>query len=196
MSAKSSSTRQSKTPLNHLKSKKWCFPPSPLRQSSGGSGSGSTTLLSPSKSPEPNCAICLGKIEDKSFTDRCFHCFCRLCLFEWAKVKAECPVCRQAFEKIIFNIRSMDDYDEQVVQNNHRHRFGPFHSHPPYTFGTPFVNLDGNPRFRYPTTLTPMRRRMMDFERRLQVSINFELNLHFNHFESITRLSTTSPFIK
>ena len=169
MSSKKSSTVKSKTPLNHLKSKKWCFPPSPHRQSSSGSGGGSTSMMSPPKSPEPNCAICLGKIEDKSFTDRCFHCFCKLCLIEWAKVKAECPVCRQAFEKIIYNIRAMDDYDEQPIQNQHRHRFSPFHSHPPFAYGQPFVNLDGNTRFRYPTTLTPLRRRMMDFERRLQV---------------------------
>ena len=162
MSSKSSSTRQSKKPLHHLKSKRWCFPPSPLRHSPT---NGSAARSSPPKSPEPNCAICLGKIEDKSFTDRCFHCFCRLCLFEWAKVKPECPVCRQAFEKIIFNIRAMDDYDEHVVQTAHRHRFGAFGA-PPFPF--PLLNMDSSPRFRYPTTMTPMRRRL-DLERRFQV---------------------------
>ncbi|KAI1280546.1 E3 ubiquitin-protein -like ligase [Halotydeus destructor] len=66
-------------------------------------------------SPEPNCAICLGKVEDKSFANACFHSFCKTCLFEWSKVKAECPVCRQPFSKIIHNVRSMEDYDEQEL---------------------------------------------------------------------------------
>lgn len=38
-------------------------------------------------SPEPNCAICLGTLENKSFTDSCFHMFCFVCLQEWSKVK-------------------------------------------------------------------------------------------------------------
>lgn len=75
----------------------------------------SSPARSTSSSPEPNCAICLGRIEDKSFANRCFHSFCRTCLFEWAKVKPECPVCRQGFDKIIYNVRSMQDYDEQAV---------------------------------------------------------------------------------
>lgn len=168
LSSKGSSSRQSKKPLVHLKSKKWCFPPSPLLESSTCSTSTSRDTRSPAMSPEPNCAICLGKIEDKSFTDRCFHCFCKTCLFEWAKVKAECPVCRQAFDKIIFNIRAMDDYDEHAVESSHRHRY-PLHSSPFAMYSTA---IDGVSRFRYPTTLTPLRRRMLDFERRLQMQIH------------------------
>ena len=38
-------------------------------------------------SPEPNCAICLGALENKSFTDSCFHMFCFVCLQEWSKVR-------------------------------------------------------------------------------------------------------------
>lgn len=40
----------------------------------------------PSVSPEPNCSICLGALENKSFTDSCFHMFCFVCLQEWSKV--------------------------------------------------------------------------------------------------------------
>lgn len=37
-------------------------------------------------SPETNCAICLGKPQNKSFTDSCLHQFCFTCLLEWSKV--------------------------------------------------------------------------------------------------------------
>src|SRR6218665_1972197 len=62
-------------------------------------------------SPDPNCSICLCKMEDKSFTHSCFHMFCFTCLLEWSKIKAECPLCKQSFNSIIHNIRSESDYD-------------------------------------------------------------------------------------
>ena len=37
-------------------------------------------------SPEPHCAICLGNLENKSFTYNFFHMFCFVCLQEWSKV--------------------------------------------------------------------------------------------------------------
>ena len=37
-------------------------------------------------SPDPNCAICLGELDNMSYTDSCFHKFCFLCLKEWSKV--------------------------------------------------------------------------------------------------------------
>merc|ERR1712226_995071 len=40
---------------------------------------------SPSGSPEPHCAICLGQFENISKTDTCFHRFCFTCLKEWSK---------------------------------------------------------------------------------------------------------------
>ncbi|RWS24450.1 E3 ubiquitin-protein ligase Topors-like isoform X2, partial [Leptotrombidium deliense] len=67
-------------------------------------------------SPEINCPICLERIEDRAFANKCFHSFCKTCLVEWSKVKAECPVCRQRFEKIIYNVKAMDDYQEETVQ--------------------------------------------------------------------------------
>lgn len=62
-------------------------------------------------SPDPNCSICLSKMKDKSFTDRCFHMFCFECLVEWSKINAVCPLCKQPFKQIFHNIRSMSDYD-------------------------------------------------------------------------------------
>ena len=38
------------------------------------------------KSPDPTCAICLGQIENMSYTDSCLHKFCFTCLLEWSKV--------------------------------------------------------------------------------------------------------------
>lgn len=74
------------------------------------------------RSPEPNCSICLGKIEEQSFANKCFHSFCKTCLFEWSKVKAECPVCRQPFNAIIFNVKAMDDYKEFKVMPKNSNR--------------------------------------------------------------------------
>ena len=39
------------------------------------------------KSPDQTCAICLGQIENMSYTDSCLHKFCFTCLLEWSKVR-------------------------------------------------------------------------------------------------------------
>ena len=44
-------------------------------------------------SPEPNCAICLGKSRNKSFTDSCLHQFCFTCLLEWSRVSSRSRQC-------------------------------------------------------------------------------------------------------
>ncbi|KAH6940980.1 hypothetical protein HPB50_011544 [Hyalomma asiaticum] len=80
--------------------------PTPERPSSRNTGS-----------PEESCAICLGQPENKSFTDSCFHQFCFACLAEWAKVKAECPLCKQRFKSIIHSVRSLEDYDQYFVDD-------------------------------------------------------------------------------
>merc|ERR1712001_468099 len=61
-------------------------------------------------SPDPKCAICLGNLENMSYTNACFHKYCFVCLLEWSKVKAECPLCKSKFKSIIHNIKSDDDY--------------------------------------------------------------------------------------
>ncbi|XP_050403399.1 E3 ubiquitin-protein ligase Topors [Patella vulgata] len=93
-------------------------------------------------SPDPNCAICLGKLENKSFTDSCFHMFCFVCLLEWSKVKNECPLCKQSFKSIIHNVRSYEDYDQYHL-SMYRSNHSPEH---PYSRS-----------FRYRTTLTEDR---------------------------------------
>ncbi|PSN49562.1 hypothetical protein C0J52_09747 [Blattella germanica] len=98
------------------------------------------------QSPEPNCAICLGKSQNKSFTDSCLHQFCFTCLLEWSKVKAECPLCKQSFKSIIHNVRSNEEYDQ-------------YHLRPAVETRCPWtvVNLM-HQRFRYSTTMTADRR--------------------------------------
>ncbi|XP_030760075.1 E3 ubiquitin-protein ligase Topors-like [Sitophilus oryzae] len=69
-----------------------------------------------SASTPPNCAICLGSCNNKCFSDSCMHQFCFQCLLEWSKIKAECPLCKQAFKSIIHNVKSNEEYDEHVVE--------------------------------------------------------------------------------
>nr|CAH7742231.1 unnamed protein product [Callosobruchus chinensis] len=76
------------------------------------------TCSTPS-SPPPNCAICLGSFSNKCFSDSCMHQFCFKCLLEWSKIKAECPLCKQPFKRIIHNVKSNEEYDEHVVEITH-----------------------------------------------------------------------------
>ncbi|XP_050499742.1 E3 ubiquitin-protein ligase Topors-like isoform X4 [Diabrotica virgifera virgifera] len=68
-----------------------------------------------SSSPPPNCAICLGSFSNKCVSDTCLHQFCFKCLLEWSKIKAECPLCKQPFTRILHNIKNNGEYDEHVV---------------------------------------------------------------------------------
>eukprot|EP00095_Tigriopus_kingsejongensis_P002332 snap_masked-scaffold347_size200506-processed-gene-1.2 protein:Tk02332 transcript:snap_masked-scaffold347_size200506-processed-gene-1.2-mRNA-1 annotation:"ubiquitin-protein e3" len=66
-------------------------------------------------SPDPHCAICLGHLENMSYTDSCLHKFCFTCLLEWSKVKPECPLCKAQFKSIIHNIQADDNYDSYTI---------------------------------------------------------------------------------
>ncbi|CAG7720230.1 unnamed protein product [Allacma fusca] len=61
------------------------------------------------------CAICLGDLQNRSYSNNCCHQFCFGCLLEWSKVKPECPLCKSSFTSIYHNIRSISDYDEYHV---------------------------------------------------------------------------------
>ena len=41
--------------------------------------------------------------------------FCYVCILEWSKVKAECPLCKQSFKSIIHSVVSMDQYEQYYV---------------------------------------------------------------------------------
>ncbi|XP_075451903.1 E3 ubiquitin-protein ligase Topors-like [Ascaphus truei] len=83
-------------------------------------------------SPDSKCSICMERFNNVSHLDPCRHRFCFNCIQEWAKTKAECPLCKQPFR---FNFHSIqaDDDNKQYILNG--------------TFARP----DGN-RFQYRTT--------------------------------------------
>lgn len=62
------------------------------------------------ESPELGCSICLSAVENRAFTDACYHTFCFECLVEWSRVRAVCPLCKKSFHSIIHSFQSYDDY--------------------------------------------------------------------------------------
>ncbi|KAK7081762.1 hypothetical protein SK128_025710 [Halocaridina rubra] len=68
-----------------------------------------------SLSSDDMCSICLGCITDRCVTDSCLHGFCLLCLKEWAKQKAVCPLCKLNFTKIMYDIKGETEYKEWKV---------------------------------------------------------------------------------
>lgn len=70
--------------------------------------------LSPSFTKCPICLLdCMDR--DPSFTNTCFHLFCYVCIENWSKSKATCPLCRTKFGKIIYNIKSAGCFDEKIA---------------------------------------------------------------------------------
>ncbi|GFR90014.1 E3 ubiquitin-protein ligase Topors-like [Elysia marginata] len=84
--------------------------PAVSADSSEPSEEGASGEASRRDSPE-NCSICLGPFNNKSFTSSCAHSFCFVCLRQWSKVKAECPLCKQPFTSIFHSVRSNDSYE-------------------------------------------------------------------------------------
>ncbi|KAM4709551.1 E3 ubiquitin-protein ligase Topors isoform 1-T1 [Discoglossus pictus] len=89
-------------------------------------------------SPDSKCPICLDRFDNVSHLDRCLHRFCFRCIQEWAKNKAECPLCKQPFHSIFHSVRAEDDFKEYVLRP---------------TVNGSFASSDGH-RFRYRTTMT------------------------------------------
>ena len=57
------------------------------------------------------CPVCLQLIDrSKSFTSVCFHSFCFECILQWSSIKLSCPLCKTAFDRILFNIKSQVQY--------------------------------------------------------------------------------------
>ncbi|BFY99664.1 hypothetical protein BsWGS_02704 [Bradybaena similaris] len=94
------------------------------KDSSGSDETSTDTEPHGRDSPE-NCSICLGPFSNKSFTSSCAHSFCFICLKQWSKVKAECPLCKQSFTSIFHSIRSNDNYDiYELPPANPPHQLG------------------------------------------------------------------------
>jgi len=92
-----------------------------------------------STSPDLNCPICLGRLENRSYTDTCFHKFCFVCLVEWSKVKPVCPLCKQPFTSVIHNVQSYENFEQLPIT--------------PGSTGTAAAADSNRSRFRYPTTV-------------------------------------------
>ncbi|KAM6105610.1 LOW QUALITY PROTEIN: E3 ubiquitin-protein ligase Topors-like [Pterocles gutturalis] len=75
----------------------------------------STSKLPTDASPDSKCPICLDRFDNVSYLDPCLHRFCFLCVQEWSKNIAECPLCKQPFFSIIHTIRAEDDFKEYIV---------------------------------------------------------------------------------
>lgn len=59
------------------------------------------------------CPICLQKFasgKSKSYASSCSHSFCFECLLEWSKVKYSCPLCKQDFDRIVYDQISRLEY--------------------------------------------------------------------------------------
>ncbi|GFY53574.1 hypothetical protein TNIN_25741 [Trichonephila inaurata madagascariensis] len=95
-------------------------------------------------SPEPNCAICLEPLQNKSFLDSCLHTFCFTCLLEWSKVKPECPLCKKQFKSIVHNVQKDMTFEEYHVSSRTSKQLWTYFGRTEH-------------RFRYPTTMTPSR---------------------------------------
>ncbi|CAH1397381.1 unnamed protein product [Nezara viridula] len=112
-------------------------------------------------SPESNCAICLEEFTNKSFTNSCLHQFCYNCLKEWSKIKPECPLCKQRFHTIIYNVRSLDDFEEYHVNA------------PNIEFDqTVFINFAFPPSpvpYSFRSAALDFRRNQIDFRQRMAV---------------------------
>ncbi len=85
-----------------------------LKEKEVPAGSGTPPRPPPASSPT-KCAICLGELVNRCYTNSCMHQFCFACLLQWSKVKPECPLCKSLFQSIYHNIRNNDDYDEYSV---------------------------------------------------------------------------------
>jgi E3 ubiquitin-protein ligase Topors len=65
------------------------------------------------------CPICLQKFssqKSKSYASTCFHSFCFECLLEWSKIKCSCPLCKQEFHRIIYDLESILEYKQYILK--------------------------------------------------------------------------------
>jgi len=69
----------------------------------------------PNEAGNPNCPVCLYRIQQRAYTDSCLHEFCFPCIREWSLNHNQCPICRRRYTNILHNVRSSTEYDELAV---------------------------------------------------------------------------------
>ena len=91
------------------------------------------------KREKESCPICLSSFEDRSFLDQCFHSFCFCCILQWCEVVQTCPLCKAGFASVIHNVKSMQNYEQYVVEKSTKTEqassdtgTGIRHAEPPY----------------------------------------------------------------
>lgn len=102
--------------------------------------------MSADASPDSKCPICLDIFSNISYLDICLHKFCFKCIREWAKNKAECPLCKQPFNSIYHSVKTEQDFQKYDLLPSNNGSFGSF----------------GGVRFRYRTTLTGVHRQRQE----------------------------------
>jgi hypothetical protein len=70
----------------------------------------------PAEEEDPNCPVCLNRVQERAYTNSCLHEFCFPCIQEWSRNHNRCPVCREFYANILYNIRSSTEYDELPVE--------------------------------------------------------------------------------
>lgn len=118
-----------------------------------------------------SCPICLQDIERIAFTSNCKHAFCSACIWEWSKIKPECPVCRSRFTRLFFNVRAMDKYDE-IVMPRRCYRCGDWRApliraNTGSTSGSTLTaNPAPSPRLQLRASIEAFQRRMAELQQR------------------------------
>ncbi len=71
----------------------------------------------PKKVVEDKCSICLCQFETPAMLDRCFHMFCFLCIMQWSQVNLHCPLCKQDFISLIYDVKSESEYKRYYLRD-------------------------------------------------------------------------------
>lgn len=157
---------------------------------------GSCTPGSPVNSASPisddTCPICLGNITDKCMANSCHHCFCLVCLKEWSKQKAVCPLCKESFTTIMYDIQSETEFKIWKVprfeQSQPLTDFQAFFASGRRFFGYRTTNFPGAATLRHQGGATPITdaipsgpRERSSAPYRLRGSSFFRLNIYLNN---------------
>lgn len=73
----------------------------PVRKGGGGGG-GEEAEAAAVEGNGVTCGICLAEDERavRGVIDGCGHCFCFVCVLEWARVESRCPLCKSRFSSV------------------------------------------------------------------------------------------------
>lgn len=107
-----------------------------------------------------------------------FYCFflnVNFLFFNKSQIKAECPLCKQPFKSIIYNVRGAEDYEEYIVRQP-----TPIN---PSIYHRLNVLLSDRPRFRYRATLQ-VRQHESDAIQQLLLQQAAHDHVYFNRFST------------